>query len=71
MKYALLGLWTRLRFASVGQLGLSSALALVASIALDKVGLRGSEFLVGILLGLAVGLGILACGVWQRRRARA
>jgi len=64
-------LWTRLRFASVGQLGLSAALALVASLVLDKVGPHGSEFFVGILFGLAAGLAIMACGVWQRRRARA
>jgi len=34
------------------------------------VGARGSEFLVGVLLGLGAALGVMALAVWQMRRAR-
>jgi len=60
----------RLRHASVGELALAAGLALCASVLLDKVGARGSEALVGLLLGLGVGLGFMALSVWQLRRAR-
>jgi hypothetical protein len=60
--------WTRLRFASPGALGFAAALSLVACVALDRLDPRAG-FLVGLLLGMAVGLGVLAFGVWQRRPA--
>jgi hypothetical protein len=60
----------RLRHASVGELALAAGLALCASVLLDKVGARGSEALVGLLLGLGAGLGFMALAVWQLRRAR-
>jgi len=41
-------------------------MALVAAVVLDRLDPRAS-FLTGLLFGLAVGLGVLALGIWQRR----
>jgi hypothetical protein len=59
-------LWVRLRFASPGALGFSAAMAMVAAVALARIDPRAG-FLTGILFGLAVGLGLFAFAVWQRR----
>jgi hypothetical protein len=58
----------KLRFASVGQLALGAGIALVSAVVLDKVGARGSEFFVGILIGFGAGLGFMALAAWQRQR---
>jgi hypothetical protein len=44
-------------------------MCLVASVTLDRLDPRAG-FLVGLLLGMAVGLGVLAFGVWRRRAGR-
>lgn len=61
---------TRIRFASVRDLTISALIAMVAAIVLDRTTPRGGEFFVGVLFGMAVGLGILALGVYQRNRLR-
>ncbi len=61
--------WTRLRFASPAALGVAATMCLVASVTLDRLDPRAG-FLIGLLLGMAVGLGVLAFGVWQRRAGR-
>ncbi|MBD5632947.1 MAG: hypothetical protein IAI49_00590 [Candidatus Eremiobacteraeota bacterium] len=60
------GLFVRLRFASPAALGFSAAMALVAAVVMARIDPRAS-FLTGILFGLAVGLGVFALAVWQRR----
>jgi hypothetical protein len=61
-------LWTKLRFASARDLGISAGMALAAAVVLDKTSPPGGEFFVGVLFGLGVGLGVFALGVWQRSR---
>jgi hypothetical protein len=61
--------WARLRFASPGALGFAAAMSLVASVVLDRLDPQAG-FLVGLLLGMAVGLAVLAFGLWQRRLGR-
>ena len=61
--------WTRLRFASPGTLGLGAAICLVAAVVMDRIDPR-APFLTGLLFGMAVGLGVFAFGVWQRRQVR-
>ncbi len=56
----------RCRNASPGQIGVSAGMALVAAVVLDRLDPRAS-FLTGLLFGLAVGLGVLSLGIWQRR----
>jgi hypothetical protein len=63
-------LFAKLKFASARDLGISAGLALVAAVVLDRTSPAGGEFFVGVLFGLAVGLGVFALGVWQRGRAR-
>jgi hypothetical protein len=41
-------------------------MCLVAAVALDRIDPR-APFLTGLLFGVAVGLAVLAFGVWQRR----
>lgn len=66
-----LNVFARLRFASVRDLAVAAALALVAAIVLDRTTPRGpGDFFVAVLFGLAIGLGVMALGVWQRTRMR-
>jgi xanthine/uracil permease len=59
-------LWTRLRFASPGAIGLSAVMALVAAVVLARTDPPAS-FLIGVLFGLAVGLAAFAFAVRLRR----
>ncbi len=49
-------------------MALSSGIALVGAVILDRTSPPGGEFFVGVLLGLGAGLGVFALGVWQRGR---
>ncbi|GAC1314005.1 MAG: hypothetical protein NVS2B3_17590 [Vulcanimicrobiaceae bacterium] len=61
----------RIRFASARDLAFGALVALVAAIVLDKTTPRGpGDFFVATLFGFAIGLGIMAFGVWQRARTR-
>jgi hypothetical protein len=66
----MIGLWTRLRFASARDLGLAALFALGAAVMLDKVGPRGryDDFFVGVLFGLGLGMGVFALGAYARSR---
>jgi hypothetical protein len=65
-----LGLWTRLRFASSRDLAVSAGIAIAGAVLLGKLGNPGGELFFGILLGLGCGLGIMALAVFQRGRLR-
>lgn len=67
----LVKVFARLRFASVRETAIAAALALVAAIVLDRTTPRGpGDFFVAVLFGLAIGLGVMALGIWQRARMR-
>ncbi len=61
--------WTRLRFASPSAIAIGAVMCLVAAVVLDRIDPRAS-FLTGLLFGMAVGLGVFAFGIWQRRQVR-
>jgi hypothetical protein len=65
-----LGLWTRLRFASSRDLAVSAGIAIAGAVLLGKLGNPRGEFFYGLLLGLGCGLGFMALAVWQRGRLR-
>lgn len=66
-----MSVFTRFRFASVRDLTISASLALGAAIVLDETTPRGpADFFVAVLFGLAIGLGSMALGAWQRARPR-
>jgi len=55
--------------AAAGELAIAALLALVGAVILEKTGPQGSEFFVGILFGLGVGLGVFSVAAWRRERA--
>jgi len=62
-------LFARIRFASVWDLSISAGLAMIAAVVLGATTKRpGGEVLVGVLFGFAVGLGLMALGVYRRDR---
>lgn len=67
MKY-----WMRFKYMSSRELGLGAFMALVAAVLLDKTGPPAglNAFCVGMLFGLAIGIGMFALGAFQRERTR-
>ncbi len=61
-------LFTALRTSSATDLAICSAMAFVASAALELGGNRDGEVFFGMLLGLGTGMGLMALAVWRRRR---
>jgi hypothetical protein len=59
----------KLRNASPGAIAFSAAMALIAAVVLARIDPRAS-FLIGMLFGLAVGLGAFALVVWSTRLRR-
>jgi hypothetical protein len=59
----------KLRNASPGAIAFSASMALVAAVVFARVDPRAS-FLIGMLFGLAVGLGAFALVVWSTRLQR-
>jgi hypothetical protein len=64
--------WVRLKYMSARDLGLGALMAFGAAIVLDETGpaVGFNAFCVGVLFGLAIGIGVFALGAFGRGRVR-